>query len=104
MIPFGSDFAFQFASANYDFLDRLMTFSKENPLGKKFLFKYSTVDEYFTAVKEEGKAANITWPLHTGDFFPYNGVYAGSYWSGYYTSRSGFKKLIRDYTGAAQSV
>lgn len=68
---------------------------------KNFRFFYSTVDEYFLALKKAQEKKQFKWPSHSGDFFPYNGVYAGSYWSGYYTSRPNFKKLIRDYTGTA---
>jgi hypothetical protein len=73
-------------------------------LSRKFKFKYSTVDDYFKALKVEQERNNLQWPQFTGDFFPYNGVYSGSYWSGYYSSRPGFKKLIRDYTGTSQAL
>jgi lysosomal alpha-mannosidase len=49
-------------------------------------------------------SSTLQWPIYRGDFFPYNGVHIGSYWSGYYTSRPNFKKFIRDYTGVSQSL
>lgn len=48
------------------------------------------------------------WPTHKSDFFPYNGmtrdISQGHYWTGYFTSRPNFKKLIRDYTAMVQSA
>ena len=43
------------------------------------------------------------WPTYSGDFFPLNGYYPAHYWSGYYSSRPNFKKLIRDFTGIVEA-
>lgn len=47
--------------------------------------------------------ANFTWPVVDRDFFPYNGYHVAHFWTGYYTSRPNFKKLIRDFTGLVQA-
>ena len=104
IIPFGSDFSFQFAHVNYRFLDDLFAMIKKSYYGKNFRFKYSTADEYFRAIQDSKKKKGFDWPTFTGDFFPYHGIYPGSYWSGYYTSRPNFKRLIRDYTGAVHAL
>jgi hypothetical protein len=105
MIPFGSDFAFQFAGANYEFLDKIEKMFNTRRAARAFRFHYSTVGEYFEAVKSSmERSETLQWPVYRGDFFPYNGVHIGSYWSGYYTSRPNFKKLIRSYTGLSQSL
>lgn len=39
-------------------------------------------------------AANLTWSVKTGDFFPYADD-PHSYWTGFYTSRSGIKGYVR---------
>jgi hypothetical protein len=67
-------------------------------MGKKFVFKYSTVDEYFAAVFKRQREANFTWPVYTSDFFPYNGYHMAHFWTGYFTSRPHFKKMVRDFT------
>ena len=68
---------------------------------KNFRFKFSTVDEYFTALWKSKEQYKIEFPTHSGDFIPYNGVYVGTYWTGYFTSRPNFKRLVRDYTWSA---
>jgi hypothetical protein len=40
--------------------------------------------------------------IDKSDFFPYNGNFNLHYWTGFYTSRPGFKKLIRDFTVGSQ--
>jgi hypothetical protein len=79
-----------------------VTFSKSKS-GRKFDFRFSTVDDYFTAIQQKQRELNFTWPVFNGDFFPYNGYYLAHYWTGYYSSRPNFKKLIRDYTGIVQA-
>lgn len=46
---------------------------------------------------------NFDWPVYNGDFFPYNGVFPGHYWTGYFTSRSSFKKQIKDFSSLTYS-
>jgi alpha-mannosidase len=50
-------------------------------------------------MKKEQEKLKFDWPVYTGDFFPYNGFHVAHYWTGYFTSRPNFKKLIRDFTG-----
>ena len=105
MIPFGSDFSFQYAHINFQFLEKLEKLFKTKRAARRFRFHYSTVSEYFEAVKKEMQASTkLQWPTYRGDFFPYNGIHPGSYWSGYYTSRPNFKKLIRDFTSISSSL
>ena len=105
-VPFGTDFAFQFAKANYMYLEKLIEYVNSNyeegQLGNKFRFRMSTVDEYFQALKKTAAKKKVTWQSYSGDFFPYNGIYGGHYWTGYFSSRSNYKRLIRTFTGIAQ--
>ena len=89
MIPFGTDFSFQYAESNYNYLAKLFNFvnSDTKNIGKKFRMRMSTVDEYFNAVREAQLEKNVQWPTYIGDFFPYNGQYVGHYWTGYFSSR-----------------
>lgn len=105
MVPFGSDFSFQYAHINFQFMEKLERLFKTKRAARRFRFHYSTVSEYFEAVKKEMQSSpKLQWPTYRGDFFPYNGIHAGSYWSGYYTSRPNFKKLIRDFTSISSSL
>jgi hypothetical protein len=66
-----------------------MTFLNTNSFFKgQFEFKMSTVEEYFAALRE----TETEWPTYDGDFFPYNGQYAGHYWTGYFSSRPNYKR------------
>lgn len=89
-------------------MERLIEFvntnTDEGQLGSKFRFRMSTVEEYFTALRKTALKKNIEWQVHDGDFFPYNGIYGGHYWTGYFSSRQNFKRLIRSYTGLTQHV
>jgi hypothetical protein len=86
-------------------LEKLEKLFKTKRAARRFRFHYSTVSEYFEAVKKEMQASTkLQWPTFRGDFFPYNGIHPGSYWSGYYTSRPNFKKLIRDFTSISSSL
>lgn len=51
---------------------------------------YSTPSAYIAAKS----ASNGSWPLKTGDFFPYADC-PTCYWTGYFTSRAASKGYIR---------
>jgi lysosomal alpha-mannosidase len=51
----------------------------------------STPSEYLAALKEE----HLKFPVRTGDGIPYANR-EHDYWTGYYTSRPGSKKQVRD--------
>ena len=63
---------------------------------KKYKFMYSTVDTYYQAIREH------TFSIESVDFFPYNGNFNLHYWTGFYTSRPEFKRLIRSFTQHSQ--
>jgi len=52
---------------------------------------YSTPSQYIEAVKKE----NIKWPTKYGDGFPHSDA-AGDFSSGFYSTRPGKKKQVRD--------
>jgi alpha-mannosidase len=93
LIPAGSDFSFQFADLSYKFMEDAMQILSANQIGsKKFKFMYSTVDTYYQVIREH------TFSTENIDFFPYNGNFNLHYWTGFYTSRPEFKRLIRTFT------
>lgn len=61
---------------------------------------YSTPECYLQALQ---MAENVTWPLKDeDDFFPYAHD-QHSYWTGYYTSRSNLKYMIRKANNLLQA-
>lgn len=63
-----------------------------------FEFKYSTVQEFYHAVRSELSENKIELQLVHDDFFPLEQIYKDSFWTGYYTSRPGFKSAIRAFS------
>ena len=104
MITAGMDFSWQFAEVQYNFFDNITDVFKNHSQGSKFRFQYSSVDEYFKAIFKKQQELKFEWPTYTSDFFPYNGYHMAHYWTGFYTSRPSFKKLIRDFTAQTQAL
>ncbi|TNV85114.1 hypothetical protein FGO68_gene2057 [Halteria grandinella] len=102
LFTLGTDFAFQFANLSYNYIDSWVQVANSIPAGKKFKFVYSTVQEYQDAVQSDIRRLNIELPKYDGDFYPLTGNYPGHTWSGYFTSRPNFKRLIREFTGVQQ--
>ena len=103
MFTIGADFAFQYANLSYGYIEELVKIVNEHPEGGRiFKFKYSTVQEYITAVQAEGKTKGIAWPEYNGDFLPITSNFPGHIWSGYFTSRPNFKQLIRQFSSVSQ--
>eukprot|EP00977_Amphora_coffeiformis_P018464 scaffold6506_cov171-Amphora_coffeaeformis.AAC.12 len=114
MVTMGSDFHFQNAAINFANMDLLissvMDFQDWNMLhavdymGPRFdrinIF-YST-PEYYTAQKnqetmrynQQTNATQSLWETKHDDFFPYADC-PHCYWTGYFTSRTAFKRLER---------
>lgn len=40
----------------------------DSGLTKRFVLKYSTVDEYFKAMQTEATQKQIKWPIYRGEF------------------------------------
>ena len=119
MLTMGSDFHFSQAHVNYANIDLLisstMNYQRNGKLNIRSIFGNHTYEhveifysdpEYYTKMKwkeyEESQHNNYTntssnpihWNVKTDDFFPYaDGPH--SYWTGYLTSRTAFKRFER---------
>jgi alpha-mannosidase II len=93
LVPFGDDFKFKNAERQFANMDRLMeAINKDtsNTYGGMKV-QYSTLSDYFAAVsKESSQGQGVSFPVLTGDFFPYADN-EDSYWTGYYTTRPQLK-------------
>lgn len=66
LVPFGCDFAHQDAERSFIQMDQLISYVNSNKSLNAHV-QYSTLGEYTRLVN----ALNLTWPVFTGDFFPY---------------------------------
>eukprot|EP00117_Sycon_ciliatum_P036568 scpid27181/ scgid4437/ Lysosomal alpha-mannosidase; Alpha-D-mannoside mannohydrolase; Alpha-mannosidase A; Alpha-mannosidase 60 kDa subunit; Alpha-mannosidase 58 kDa subunit len=98
LIPFGCDFGHQNAFKSFDQMDKLIDAVNGNP-ALNATVRYGTFGSYVAAIN----ALNLTWPVYTGDFFPYASNY-GQYWTGYYTSRPLLKGYVRSRAALMRSV
>ena len=62
-----------------------------------YTLKYSTPSEYIESLKafQNSTPSFKGWPVKVDDMFPYADSKT-AYWTGYYTSRPNFKKMIKD--------
>lgn len=100
MMLYGDDFSFMNAYQSFHQLEKMIEIG--NHFGKDYNMSFimSTPSQYVDALKKE----NIKWPLKQGDFMNYynpDGKPDYHFWSGYYTSRAGFKKQIKDASSLA---
>jgi len=109
MQTMGSDFAYEQAAfnfANYDLLmNKLLEYQETKQIDIPSIFGpdydrlnifYST-PAYYTEMKNKEAVTNngvIDWKIKNDDFMPYADVDHG-FWTGYFTSRTGFKRLER---------
>lgn len=87
MWTMGEDFRYQYALSWFRQMDKLIHYVN---LDGRVNALYSTPSIY----TEAKHAAKETWPLKTGDFFPY-ADHENAYWTGYFTSRPALKGYVR---------
>ena len=59
---------------------------------KNITFKMSTPGEYIESLKKE----NIEWPVRYEDLMPYSSDHPDDNWTGFFSSRPGAKKMVKD--------
>eukprot|EP00095_Tigriopus_kingsejongensis_P008379 snap_masked-scaffold9_size846264-processed-gene-1.4 protein:Tk08379 transcript:snap_masked-scaffold9_size846264-processed-gene-1.4-mRNA-1 annotation:"lysosomal alpha-mannosidase" len=87
-VEMGMDFHYQSAISWYKNMDKLIKYVNERDEGVHVM--YSTPSCYLKALHDE----DIGWPEKTDDFFPYASD-PNAYWTGYLSSRSTSKYLMR---------
>jgi hypothetical protein len=88
----------------YENMDRLMKQINDNPYFYGMRVRYSTLDEYFRAVRNAQVSGHINskdtdptaspWPILIGDMLPYTET-SSAWWTGFYTSRPALKGHTR---------
>ncbi|EGD75153.1 hypothetical protein PTSG_06807 [Salpingoeca rosetta] len=118
LVPFGNDFEFKDARLQFDAMDEILRIINNDPAShSNVTIKYSTLNEYFTALHAD---PNAVFPAAAPgkDFFPYIacspctaskciGLPCGSrdaYWVGYYTSRPHQKLMSFKQDALARSL
>ncbi|GJP85072.1 hypothetical protein CLOP_g15174 [Closterium sp. NIES-67] len=99
MWTMGDDFAYSNAITWFRNMDKLIHYVNRDGRVNAL---YSTPSIYVDAKHH----ANESWPLKTGDFFPYADC-PHCYWTGYFSSRPAFKRYVRTCSAlllAAQQV
>ncbi|KAK8653086.1 hypothetical protein V6N13_127101 [Hibiscus sabdariffa] len=91
MWTMGDDFQYQFAETWFRQMDKFIHYVNKDGRVNAL---YSTPSLYTDAKN----AANEPWPIKTDDYFPYADG-ANAYWTGYFTSRPGFKRFVRTLSG-----
>lgn len=91
VMTMGSDFQYENAVPWFKNMDKLINLVNAQQVnGSKVNVIYSTPSCYLTALNR----ANLSWPMKMDDFFPYaDGPHM--FWTGYFTSRAGFKRYER---------
>ena len=96
MYSFANDFAFIDAYNSFEMMKEIILVFKNRT--DKFEFRFSTVTEYYEAVKKERQVKVLPLTLYHDDLFPMEQIYKDSFWTGYYTSRPNLKKEVREFS------
>ncbi|PRQ54348.1 putative alpha-mannosidase [Rosa chinensis] len=91
MWTMGTDFKYQYAHTWFRQMDKLIHYVNKDGRVNAL---YSTPSIYTDAKY----ATNESWPIKTGDFFPYADR-INAYWTGYFTSRPALKHYVRTMSG-----
>ncbi|KAK6022658.1 alpha mannosidase, middle domain protein [Ostertagia ostertagi] len=97
MLLMGSDFQYTDANTWYTNLDKLIQHVNGNATHGLHVF-YSTPSCYVKGLTE---SSTTRLPTKDDDFFPYASSNI-SYWTGYFTSRPTFKRMIREASALLQ--
>ena len=117
LLPFGGDFNFKIAGAQFTVMDAIMKYINANSSIYNLTMRYSTLSEYFDGVMTSG----VTYETRSSDFYPYLPCYpcgapqcedlpcqsmnqSDAYWSGFYTSKPAQKLLVREHEAKLKSL
>ena len=95
----GEDFNYAEANMWFKNLDKIRNYFNKNHEKYGINILYSTPSCYLKSLHDTGKS----WPTKTDDFFPYASD-PHAYWTGYFTSRSSLKGMIRSANSLLQAT
>lgn len=92
MILHQCDFKYQDAFAQFDNMDKILGFIRDNPTVFNMTIRWSKPSTYLKALSTEPSSI---WPTRSAqDFFSYDDN-KNSWWTGYFTSRPELKGIVR---------
>ena len=96
MILIGADFRWENALYNYFNLDELIWFINTSPTYNETLqLKYSSASDYVNAIHSSKHLLSVEKDTDEDpDMYPYSDEQGKTFWTGFFTSRPGFKKEI----------
>ena len=97
LIPLGDDFRYTSTSEckkQFENFEKIFDFFERERSKYNVVASFSTLGEYFDAVREETSHQNHPFQIVQGDFFTYADK-QDEFWSGYYVSRSFYKYQCR---------
>mmetsp|Transcript_12858 Transcript_12858/g.19917 ORF Transcript_12858/g.19917 Transcript_12858/m.19917 type:complete len:183 (-) Transcript_12858:2099-2647(-) len=97
LVPMGCDFTYENAGYNFKQMDALIAYLHKHNSDINMQFKYSTPSEYLHAIQQD----ELELPVYTGDFFPFTEGSRNEVWSGYFSSRPGYKKAVKSGSSLA---
>lgn len=99
MILIGDDFAYANAYESFHELDQIIALVNNKSEEYNMTLVMSTPGAYVDALRDE---QNTKWPVRYDDILNYYEE-KWAFWSGYYTSRPTFKKMIKDASSVFHS-
>ena len=108
MVSIARDFGWDDPGLLFDNLDELVARSEADPK-KRLKLRFATAGEHAAARRRGGGGGGLGgggerggesagWPVQQGDLMPYSDC-KGCYWSGYFSTRPGTKRLVRESSG-----
>jgi lysosomal alpha-mannosidase len=99
MHTFGSDFQYMDARMNFMNIDKLVHYIMKNKEKFNVDIKYSTINRYLKTVNK----LQLDYETKKDDLFPY-APEDHDYWTGYFTSRTNSKLLVKETGRLLQSL
>eukprot|EP00586_Coscinodiscus_wailesii_P008690 CAMPEP_0172521468 /NCGR_PEP_ID=MMETSP1066-20121228/292597_1 /TAXON_ID=671091 /ORGANISM="Coscinodiscus wailesii, Strain CCMP2513" /LENGTH=924 /DNA_ID=CAMNT_0013304383 /DNA_START=345 /DNA_END=3119 /DNA_ORIENTATION=+ len=95
MVTMGGDFEYENAFLNFASLDALIGTLQNNTFAPELIRPYTSIRAFYSTPDMYTKSkVDQVWTVKSDDFFPYADC-PTCYWTGYFTSRPGLKRMER---------